>query len=118
MEMTEVMIAQVILLSLILAILMGIVQSATVIFEADAYFKQQKLTEEEVQDFKKRTIMPKLWAPMYEAIIGEILLGLFLIPGIVDNDAWLILLIVIIFFLIVIVALTRFFYYSGRRNHS
>jgi sterol desaturase/sphingolipid hydroxylase (fatty acid hydroxylase superfamily) len=115
MAMDLLMVEQVILLVLILATVMGIVQSANVIFEADTYFKKEKLPEAEVQITKKQKIMPKLWAPMFEGIIGELFLALFLIPGILDIDAWLMVSIMVIFFLVIIIGLTRFFYYSGRR---
>ncbi len=116
MELTRIMIAQVLLMALVVAIMMGVVRSATVIFEADATFRRENTPKEIVQSIKKRDIMPKLWAPMYEGIIGEILLCVFAILVPMDAVGRSLLLIVAGILAIIIVMLGRFFSRSGRGN--
>lgn len=114
MELSSMMIAQVLLLALLGAVIMGIVQSATVIFEADATFRRDNISKDLVQAIKKRDIMPKLWAPMYEGIIGEILLGAFVLLVPMDDASRILLLVLTVIFALAIVLLGRFFSRSGR----
>jgi hypothetical protein len=114
MELTDILIAQVILIVLIVAIVTGLVQSANVIFEAHGSFKNDNVPKDQVQSIKKNKIMPKLWAPMFEGIVAEMLLVAFVVVGPLGDYGRITIGIMAAVFAIMIVLLARFFSLSGR----
>jgi len=114
MQISDILVAQVFLLVLMIAIISGLVQSATVIFEANASFKKNKVPKDRVQSIKKEDIMPKLWAPMFEGIIAEMVLVAFVIVGPMEDIGRIAIGIIAAIFAVLTLMLARFFSRSGR----
>ena len=108
----------VILVVSLMAVVIGLEKSASIIFEADSlYPRSLKLKNDVVQNIKRTKVMPKLWAPMLETFIGEAILFLVLISGNVVGDGSILLTIIIGFNLLIII-LTQLFYKAGRSGYA
>jgi len=102
----------------LIAVVIGLEKSASIIFEADSlYPRSLKLKDDVVQNIKRTKVMPKLWAPMLETFIGEAILFLVLISGNVVGDGSILLTIIIGFNLLIII-LTQLFYKAGRSGYA
>ena len=103
----------------LMAVVIGLEKSASIIFEADGlYPRSLKLKDDVVQNIKRTKVMPKLWAPMLETFIGEVILFLVLISGNVVGDGSILLTIIIGFNLLIIIILAQLFYRAGRSGYA
>ncbi|MGD1060696.1 MAG: hypothetical protein ABR879_04490 [Methanomassiliicoccales archaeon] len=108
------MIGQAILILLVVAVLMGIVLASTAVFEAVALARKGTWRGKR-QDEIRWDIMPKVWGPMYEAIIGEVAFVLFAGLWPMDMNGRLLLLVVALIYAVIIVALGKFLASSVRK---
>ena len=109
----------VILVVSLMAVVIGLEKSASIIFEADSlYPRSLKLKNDVVQNIKRTKVMPKLWAPMLETFIGEAVLILVLISGNVVGDGSLLLTTIVGFNLLIIIILAQLFYRAGRSGYA
>jgi len=113
-ELSETLILEAVLIGTIGTTILGTLMSASVIFEADGYLEENRLSVEEAQSVKRKKFMPRLRAPMYAAFIGEILLFVLTLFGTTRDLAMGLMAATTLLFLLFIVYLGMHFYRAGR----
>ena len=115
-ELVDTVILEAVLIGTIGATILGTVMSASVIFEADGYLDENKLTGDDAQSVKRKKFMPRLRAPMYAGFAGEILLLILTLIGTTKDSAMAIMGATVVLFLVVFIYLGMHFYRAGRAN--
>jgi hypothetical protein len=105
----------VVLVASVVATVSGLEKSASIIFEADGLFpRSPSMNRRSAQQIKRTKVMPRLWAPMTEAFIGEALLFIVMLSGAAEGDGLWLLVLIILFFFAIILYLAFHFYQAGK----
>jgi hypothetical protein len=108
---------EIVLIATTVATASALSKSASVIFEADELFPAGAgMRREAVQEMKRRKVMPKLWAPIWQMLLGEVILMLALLSGVAEGTGAGLLILTIIFFLGIAILLARHFYLAGGKD--
>lgn len=114
------MMTWVVLIATTVATASALSKAASVIFEADSMLRQgHPMATGTALDMKRNKVMPKLWAPIWQLLIGEAILMLTYSSGVLDESGQGVLLPIIVFFMVIALILGVFFYLAGRdRPHA